>query len=138
MRLEGWSDAWSDIFDTIDNLKPETAEAVLKEKSDELWDNYSYKPGEADRVVLCVEHEVKDGDQTIWHKSYSLDEIGNENGSAMARLVSLTVSLAVQSILAKELPAGVLPAVSDRTLVRSWIDKLRSMGETISLTDHLI
>jgi saccharopine dehydrogenase (NADP+, L-glutamate forming) len=138
LRLEGWSDAWSDIFDTIDNLKPETAEAVLKEKSDELWDNYSYKPGEADRVVLCVEHEVKDGDQTIWHKSYSLDEIGNENGSAMARLVSLTVSLAVQSILAKELPAGVLPAVSDRTLVRSWIDKLRSMGETISLTDHLI
>jgi saccharopine dehydrogenase-like NADP-dependent oxidoreductase len=137
LRLDGWADAWSNIFDTIDNLKPEDAESVLKEKSDELWENYSYQPGEADRVVLCVEHEVKDGDQTVWHKSYSLDEIGNEKGSAMARLVSLTVSLAIQSILAKELPAGVLPAVSDRKLVRSWIDKLRAMGETINLTDHL-
>ena len=105
--------------------------------SDELWQKHAYRPGEADRVVLCVEHEVKDGDQTVWHRSYSVDEIGNERGSAMARLVSLTVSLAVESILNGQLPAGVLAATSDRQLVRSWIETLRTLGESIELTDHL-
>ena len=105
--------------------------------SDELWQKHAYQPGEADRVVLCVEHVVKDGDQTVWHRSYSVDEIGNERGSAMARLVSLTVSLAVESILNGQLPAGVLAATSDRQLVRSWIETLRTLGESIELTDHL-
>ncbi len=136
LRLEGWAEAWQEIFTTIDHLKPDESEAVLKEMSDELWQKHSYQEGEPDRVVLCVEHQVKDDDQIVWHRSYSVDEIGNERGSAMARLVSLTVSLAVQSIIAEELPAGVLAAVSDRNLVRSWIDELRSMGESIVLTGH--
>ena len=137
LRLEGWAEAWRDIFTTIDNLDPGEAEVVLKAMSDELWRAYSYQPGEADRVVLCVEHEVKDGEQTIWHESYSVDETGNERGSAMARLVSLTVSLAVQSVLAGDLPSGVLAATSDRALVRAWLDELRSMGESIVRTDHV-
>lgn len=133
LRLEGWAEAWRDIFATIDNLRAEDAEAVLKEMSDDLWQKHSYQPDEVDRVVLCVEHEVRNGGRSIWHQSYSVDEVGNERGSAMARLVSLTVSLAVQSILARELPAGVLAATSDRDLVRSWIDGLKSMGESITL-----
>jgi saccharopine dehydrogenase (NADP+, L-glutamate forming) len=137
LRLDGWAEAWRDIFTTIDNLEVDEAETVLKEMSDELWQKHSYQPDEVDRVVLCVEHEVKNGDHTIWHRSYSVDEVGNEDGSAMARLVSLTVSLAVQSIIAKELPAGVLAAISERNLIRAWIDELRSMGESIGLTDHV-
>ena len=137
LRLDGWAEAWRDIFATIDKLEVDETESVLKAMSDELWQKHSYQADEVDRVVLCVELEVKNGDQTIWHQSYSVDETGNANGSAMARLVSLTVTLAVQSIIAKELPAGVLAAVSDRDLVRSWITKLRSMGESIDLTDHL-
>ena len=85
LRLEGWAEAWRDIFTTIDKLKADEAETVLKEMSDELWQKHSYQADEVDRVVLCVEHEVKNGDQTIWHRSYSVDEIGNEKGSAMAR-----------------------------------------------------
>jgi saccharopine dehydrogenase (NADP+, L-glutamate forming) len=137
LRLEGWAEAWRDVFATIDNLKADETETVLKKMSQELWQKHSYQEDEVDRVVLCVEHEVRSGDHTIWHRSYSVDEIGNENGSAMARLVSLTVSLAVQSILAKELPAGVLAGATDKKLVRAWIDELRSMGESICLTDHL-
>jgi saccharopine dehydrogenase (NADP+, L-glutamate forming) len=137
LRLEGWAEAWRDIFTTIDTLKADEAETALKEMSVELWQKHSYQAEEVDRVVLCVEHEVRNGDRTIWHRSYSADEVGNERGSAMARLVSLTVSLAVQSILAKELPAGVLAGISDRKLVRAWIDELRSMGESIRLTDHV-
>ena len=67
--------------------------------SNELWKKHAYQPSEADRVVLSVEHEVKQGDKTVWHHSYHIDETGNERGSAMARLVSLPVSLAIESIL---------------------------------------
>lgn len=137
LRLEGWAEAWRDIFTIIDSLKADEAETVLKEMSDELWQKHSYQPDEVDRVVLCVEHEVKSDEHTIWHRSYLVDEQGNENGSAMARLVSLTLSLAVQSIIARQLPTGVLAAVSDRDLVRSWIGELRSMGESIDLADHV-
>lgn len=135
LRLEGWAEAWQDIFTTIDNLHDDDAQVVLKQLSDKLWQEHAYQPGEADRVVLCVEHEVKDGDQTLWHKSYTVDEVGNERGPAMGRLVSLTVSLAVQAILAGQLPAGVLAATSDRQLVRDWIASLCSMGESIRLHD---
>lgn len=136
LRLEGWAEAWSSIFDTIDTLKPDKAEATLKQMSGELWQQHAYQPDEADRVVLCVEHEVRDGDETVWHRSYSVDEIGNERGSAMARLVSLPVSLAVEAILAGDLPAGVLAATSEKEQVRSWLDKLQSLGESIILTNH--
>ena len=136
LRLSGWADAWGDIFNTIDRLKSDESEAVLKSMSDELWQKHAYQPGEADRVVLCVEHEVLRGNETVWHRSYCIDEVGNERGSAMGRLVSLTVSIAVLSIVANELPAGVLAATSDRTLARAWIDQLRSLGETIVLTNH--
>ena len=136
LRLDGWAEAWREIFATIDQLGADDAEPALKQMSDQLWQNYAYAPDEPDRVVLCVEHEVRDDELTIWHRSYSVDEKGNDQGSAMARLVSLTVSLAVESILAEELPAGVVAATSDRALVRKWIDKLRAMGESIVLEEH--
>ncbi|MGB1129537.1 MAG: saccharopine dehydrogenase, partial [Haloferula sp.] len=79
---------------------------------------------------------VKDGDKTVWHHSYLIDETGNERGSAMARLVSLPVSLAVESILEGELPAGVLAASDDPQRIHEWLDALRSFGEVIQHTEH--
>ena len=136
LRLDGWAEAWSDIFQTIDAVPLEKTEAVLQEMSNELWKKHAYQPGEADRVVLSVEHEVKDGDKTVWHHSYLIDETGNERGSAMARLVSLPVSLAVESILEGELPAGVLAASDDPQRIHEWLDALRSFGEVIQHTEH--
>lgn len=135
LRLEGWAEAWQDIFNAIDQLHDDDAQVVLKQLSDKLWQEHAYQPGETDRVVLCVEHEVKDAGQTIWHKAYTVDEAGNERGSAMGRLVSLTVSLAVQATMAGQLPAGVLAATSDQSLIRQWIASLRSMGESIRFYD---
>lgn len=137
LRLAGWSEAWADIFTTVEGLQSEDAERVLGDLSKDLWQQHQYSNGELDRVVLCVEHEVKDGEQTVWHKSYTVDAMGNDRGSAMGRLVSLTVSLAVQTILAGELPSGVLAASNDRIIALSWINQLRTLGETIILTDYV-
>ena len=108
MRLNGWSEAWRDIFDLVDSAQGENGEQRLIEKSDELWDNYQYDEGEPDRVVLVVELEVKsgnefDGQPTVWLQLYTLDQAGNERGTAMARLVSLIVSIAAESVLAGKL-----------------------------------
>lgn len=136
LRLDGWAEAWSDIFKTIEEVSPDETESVLQEMSKELWAKHAYQPGEADRVVLSVEHEVKNGPKTVWHQSYLIDETGDDRGSAMARLVSLPVSLAVESLLNGDLPAGVVAASDDPQRIHDWLDQLRSLGEVIKHSDH--
>ena len=59
LRYKGWKNAWGDIFSEVDTLDASIAEARLKEISDDLWDKYSYKDGEVDRVILTVELKVE-------------------------------------------------------------------------------
>ena len=142
LRGKGWTTAWRPIFDLVDSLEgvpAEEAEAQLAAKADELWQEYAYADGEADRVVLCVEMAVTDPDtgNKIWHQAYNLDAYGNEQGSAMARLVSNTVSLAVEAVLAGNVPNGVWAAPRDEELVNAWLAYLRQQGEPIIHTDFL-
>lgn len=133
LRLNGWSDAWSELFIEVDNAVGDAGMARLAELSDGLWDKHQYDEGEADRVVLSVELEVKDpqGEQTIWHSSYGVDEAGDERGSAMARLVSLTVAIAIESLVAGELAIGVSPAPHDEKTVTRWLNDLDKMNEKV-------
>ncbi|QFU21078.1 saccharopine dehydrogenase NADP-binding domain-containing protein [Shewanella eurypsychrophilus] len=133
LRLNGWSSAWSELFTEVDNAVGETGLARLAELSDELWDKHQYDKGEADRVVLSVELEVKDpqGEQTLWHSSYGIDEAGDERGSAMARLVSLTVAVAIESLVAGDLAIGVSPAPHDEATVNKWLNELENMNEKV-------
>ena len=135
LRLNGWTNAWQYLFDEIEGLEGKTGEARLAELSDQLWKQYAYRPDELDRVVLCVELEVRDADsnETIWHRSFDIDEVGNDKGSAMGRLVSLTVSLAVETVLQGKIPAGVSAAPSNVEIVSQWMDQLRDLGESIPL-----
>ena len=102
--------------------------------SAELEKKYSYDEGEPDRVVLCVELEAKHGGNTVWHRSYQLDACGNEGGQAMARLVSLHVSLAVESTLKGEIAPGVSAAPDKPELVENWLARLKDLGEEITLS----
>jgi saccharopine dehydrogenase (NADP+, L-glutamate forming) len=142
LRGNGWTEAWADIFNLIDSLEGAPA-AQVEEKltavSDDLWQQHAYDDGEADRVVLCVELKVTDPDtgKVIWHQAYNMDAYGNEQGSAMARLVSNTVSLAVEAVLAGNVPIGVWAAPRDEELVISWLSFMRQQGEPIELTDFL-
>jgi saccharopine dehydrogenase-like NADP-dependent oxidoreductase len=129
LRLDGWAEAWQDIFAVVEDSA--TDEDELKVLSDSLWKQHAYEPGEPDRVILHVEMTVTDGGQPVWNGGYVLDEHGNATGSAMARLVSKTVSIAVEAILDGELPPGVSAAPSNPQVANAWMSKLIDSGERI-------
>lgn len=137
LRLAGWSTAWQGIFDEVAQLSGESGDLRLQEISRELEQKHCYDAGEPDRVVLCVELEVRDNGKPVWHQSYQLDSSGNEVGQAMARLVSLPVSLAVEAVMAGEIASGVSAAPSAPELVSGWLGKLEGLGEVVSHSDHL-
>ena len=77
--------------------------------------------------------------RAIWHQGYTLDTSGDGRGSAMARLVSQTVALAVNSISAGEITAGVSAAPDEPELVQNWLQGLRQLGEPLTAReDYLI
>lgn len=145
LRYEGWDKAWQDIFALVDSGEGADREAKLQEKSDQLWQEYQFDEGESDRVVLYVELEVRPAadpqgqvnqsnpppSPVVWHEKYSLDVLGNADGSAMARLVSLPVSIAVESIIAGTVSPGVSGAPSQNSVVREWMNQLAALGENI-------
>ena len=137
LRLEGWSKAWQDIFSEVETLAGESGERRLSEMSDELWRTQAYDPGEADRVVLCVELEAQQNGVPVWHQSCTIDALGNESGTAMARLVSTTVSLAIEAVAAGQIAPGVSAAPADNTTVRQWFDTLADLGDPIERIDHM-
>ena len=132
LRLNGWAEAWQDIFAVVEDSA--TDENELKLLSDSLWKEYAYDPDEPDRVILHVEMTVTSDGQPVWSGAYALDEHGNATGSAMARLVSKTVSIAVEAVLDGELPPGVSTAPSNPQIVDVWMTKLIASGERIIRT----
>ena len=136
LRLKGWSKAWQSIFAAVENATGATTEQQLAELSEELWRQHRYAEAEPDRVVLSVKLRAKNktGKQ-LWRRHYLLDSTGNDEGSAMARLVSIPVSLVVEAILNGEVDAGVRPVPSAREQVDRWIELLQSSGENIALKE---
>lgn len=136
LRLAGWSDAWSELFDKVAQLtssaSADTAEQELKTISESLERQYSYDEGEPDRVVLHVDLEAKNADGTVWQQSYLLDSSGNDKGQAMARLVSVPVSFAIESVLNNVAEKGVSAAPHQTKEIASWIQQLSDLGEVIT------
>jgi saccharopine dehydrogenase (NADP+, L-glutamate forming) len=137
LRLNGWSEAWKDIFAEIETLSGATGDARLKEMSDQFWQENAYDAGEPDRVVLCVDLKAEKAGKTVWHKSYVMDAWGDARGTAMARLVSIPVSLAIESVLAREIPAGVSAAPHDPKLVTHYLDEVNRLAQHLTVVDHL-
>ena len=50
LRLNGWADAWADVFSEIETLSGDTGDARLKEMSDQFWAENAY--GENDLIAL--------------------------------------------------------------------------------------
>ena len=137
LRLNGWAEAWRGIFDEVESLEGPAGDARLQEMSNELWSKYAYDEGEPDRVVLCVELEVRDDNKAIWHQSYAVDAAGDDQGSAMARLVSIPVSLAIEEVLNGQIDPGVSAAPSKPAIIERWLKELRARGDEFVLFDHL-
>jgi len=131
LRLNGWAEAWKDVFSEIETLSGPAGDARLQEMSDQFWDENSYDEGEPDRVIMCVELKAEKEGVPVYHKTYVMDAWGDERGTAMARLVSVPVSLAVEAVLNRQIAAGVHAAPSDPKLIERW------MGEVDRLAQHL-
>ncbi|SDJ08645.1 saccharopine dehydrogenase family protein [Lutimaribacter saemankumensis] len=136
LRLNGWSDAWSGVFAEIETLEGEAGEARLKEMSDQFWRDNAYDEGEPDRVVLCVGLKAEKDGVPVWHKTYVMDAWGDARGTAMARLVSIPVSLAVEAVLNREVPAGVTAAPSDPKLLQRFMGEIGKLAQHLQIVDH--
>ncbi|WP_347311540.1 saccharopine dehydrogenase family protein [Defluviimonas sp. SAOS-178_SWC] len=134
LRLNGWADAWAGVFEEL-ALKP--SDARLKALSDELWEKFPLAEGEPDRVVLCVSLKADKAGRPVWHRTWVLDAEGDVRGSAMARLVSGTVALAVESVMAREFPVGLHGAPHDPRLVTRWLEEVGHQAQYMRLVDHL-
>lgn len=137
LRLNGWTEAWADVFTEIETLEGPEGEARLKEMSDTFWAENAYDEGEPDRVVLCVGLKAEKDGTEVWHKTYVMDAWGDARGTAMARLVSIPVSLAVEAVLNREIPVGVTAAPSDPRLVTRFLGEIDRLAQHLNVVDHL-
>ena len=136
LRLNGWSLAWQDIFKEIERLKGKSGDKRLKEMSDQFWNENAYEKDEPDRVVLCVSLKAEMKNSIEWHKTFVMDAWGDGEGSAMSRLVSQPVSLAVEAVLHKKLEAGVQAAPSNMTIVDDWLSKIDNLAQYLKVIQH--
>lgn len=133
LRLNGWADAWADIFAEVGTA----SDARLAGLAAELLEKNAYGPDEADRVVMCVDLLAEKDGRPVWHKTYVMDAWGDARGTAMARLVSVPVSWAIEAVLNREIPAGVSAAPHDPKLVERWLEEVQTLAQHLMVVDHL-
>ncbi len=137
LRLNGWKDAWADVFTEIETLKGAAGNARLQDMSDQFWADNAYDEGEPDRVVMCVALTAEKDGIATYDKTYVMDAWGDARGTAMARLVSVPVSLAVESVLKRQIKPGVSAAPSDAKLVAEWMGEIDRLAQHLQVVDHL-
>jgi saccharopine dehydrogenase-like NADP-dependent oxidoreductase len=137
LRLNGWADAWADVFSELETLSGDAGDARLKEMSDQFWAENAYGENDPDRVVLCVSlHAERDG-KTVWHQTYAMDAWGTEASTAMARLVSKPVSFGIKAVLNNQIAAGVSAAPDNPKLVDAWLGEIAALAQHLEIVDHI-
>jgi len=140
LRLKGWKEAWAPVFATIeslDGLPPAEAEARIEALAAELLEQHSYAPGEPDRVVLFVGLAARREGRAVFHETWAMDAWGDARGSAMGRLVSGMVAMAVEAVLAGEIAPGVHSAPRDPATVSRWLGRVHPLAQHLERVDHL-
>lgn len=136
LRLNGWAEAWKDVFAEVEKLEGASGDARLKEMSDQFWDENSYDDGEPDRVIMCVALKAQKDGADAYHKTYVMDAWGDGRGTAMARLVSTPVSLAIDMVLDGKAPAGVTAATADPEMIETWMGHVKELAQHVAVVDH--
>ncbi|MEO6299292.1 MAG: saccharopine dehydrogenase family protein [Paracoccaceae bacterium] len=137
IRLNGWADAWAPVFAEIETLSGPEGEARLAEMAAQFVRENSYAPGEPDRVILFVSLKAEREGRITFDQTWAMDAWGDARGTAMARLVSTPVSMAVESILKREVAVGVHAAPHDPKLIDSWLGQVRGLVQYMERIDHL-
>jgi saccharopine dehydrogenase (NADP+, L-glutamate forming) len=131
LRLNGWSDAWKNIFALLEQPSEDLDEKI-KIKSDELWSKYQYEENEKDRVVLSVKLEaINNKNQIVWSGCYELDESGSGENTAMAILVSITLCAGIDLILKNKLKTGVQAAPHSKENIEYFFSILKDFNINI-------
>ena len=139
IRLNGWAEAWRDVFAQVEALEgadSATVDAKLGALAADLLRDNAYAEGEPDRVILVVGLRAEVAGRAVFDRTWVLDAWGDARGSAMGRLVSGPVALAVESVLAREVPAGVHPAPHDPRLVGRWLGAVQTMAQVMQRVDR--
>jgi saccharopine dehydrogenase-like NADP-dependent oxidoreductase len=136
IRLGGWAEAWAPVFREIETLEGPAGDARLAEMAAEFLKENAYAPGEPDRVVLFVSLKAERDGRVVFHETWAMDAWGDARGSAMARLVSMPVSFAVESVLNQEITAGVHAAPHEPKLLKSWLDQVRGLAQYMDRVQH--
>lgn len=136
LRLGGWAEAWKDVFAEIETLSGPEGDARLKEMSDGFWEKNAYDEGEPDRVVLIVDLKAERDGAVVWHKTYVMDAWGDEKGTAMGRLVSIPVSLAVEAVLKGRIAPGVSAAPSEPKIVAEWMETIGGLCQHLEVVTN--
>jgi len=140
IRLNGWTDAWAPIFAEIEALEGKPVaeiNAALDARAAELLKDNAYAEGEPDRVLLFVALKAERDGKPVFHQTWALDAWGDVRGSAMGRLVSVPVTLAVEAVLNREIPAGVHAAPHDPRLLARWLGEVSHLAQYMARIDHL-
>ena len=140
IRLNGWAEAWTDVFSTVESLEGAPAaevDAKLTDMANGFLKDNSYAPGEPDRVVLFVSLRAERDGKPVFHETWAMDAWGDARGSAMGRLVSVPVSLGIEAVLARSVPVGVHPAPHDPKLIAAWLAEVGRLAQYLQRVDHL-
>ena len=105
--------------------------------SDQFWRDNAYDEGEPDRVIMCVALKAQKDGADVYHKTYVMDAWGDDRGTAMARLVSTPVSLAIDMIVDGQAKSGVTAATSDLDTIDAWMGHVRELAQHVAVVDHL-
>ena len=136
LRLNGWAKAWEHVFEEIETLSVSDGDSRLQEMSDQFWSKNSYSHGEPDRVVLCVGLKAESANSSKWHKTFVMDAWGDNESTAMAKLVSFPVSYAVEAILMNRTPSGILAATDNLDLISEWLKNISGIAQYFQIIDH--
>ena len=130
LRLNGWKNAWSDIFNILNNKSSELNQQI-DNLGTELWKKYPYEKNEEDRVVLFVKLSATQKGNEIFNSSFFLDEKGSGENTAMGNLVSITLSCAIDLILENKINPGVQAAPHDKNLINYFFKTFKDFNVVI-------
>ncbi|WNV85121.1 saccharopine dehydrogenase family protein [Umezawaea sp. Da 62-37] len=122
VRLDGWRDAWADVFPVLDD------ESRIDTTATELAHAHPMTELDQDRVILSVALRIVDDDEVRWSGEYLLDTVGDRTETAMARTVSVTLACGVLDILAGATTPGAHRAADDAKASTRWLTLLRHYG----------
>lgn len=135
LRLDGWSEAWADVFGRIATLEGPAGQAELARLAEQLWAAHPYGENDPDRVVLSVSLSAESRSVKRYCKTWTLDACGDAKETAMARLVSIPLAIAIEAAISGELPPGVQPIPSAPNIFTQIRNAIRETTQTLDAVE---